>query len=188
MSKGCSNIRSTKRAFTLLLTMLAAGCASTAEPESNGSNVHSATALSATNPTTSQWAEVSAILGKPGTLKDDVYTITVPRDDLRVTIEGMAVPTSAGLESVFWFYRCTCGKTSVVGQFVTADYEANDVIDALRAGRMKVASLSPLLMYEKPHLILIHFQGEGEPGPMAKTLREALRWTGKERMAPQKID
>ena len=188
MSEGGSKARWAKRACALLLSILAVGCASTAEPESNNSIIHSATAPSATNPTASQWAEVSAILGKPGTLKGDVYTITVPRDDLHVAIEGMDVPTGAGLESVFWFYRCTCGKTSVVGQFVTADYEANDVIDALRAGRMKVAALSPMLMYEKPHLLLVRFQAEGEPASLAKTLREALRWTGKERMAPQKID
>ena len=75
---------------------------------------------------------------------------------------------------------------NVVGQFIVADYEANDVIDALRAGHLYVASTGPALLYEKPRLMLIRFQGEGDAASLAKPIREALRWTGKERMAPRK--
>jgi hypothetical protein len=174
-------------AVMLALFSLMAGCASPGDSEAAASGSSTAGSNSTTRPQDS-WLEVAGILGKTGALKDGVYTIVFPRDDLNVTIEGMDVPKAAGLESTFWFYRCTCGKTSVVGQFVVADYEANDVIDALRAKQMKIASLTPLLIYEKPRLMLIRFQAEGEPGPMAKTLKEALRWTGKERMAPQKVE
>lgn len=141
----------------------------------------------ATSPATEDWSAVAKALGRQGTISGDVYHVTVPRDDLFVSIEGMEVPTQAGLSSDFWFYRCTCGHISLVGQFTVADYESNDVIDALRAGQMKIAALAPMLQYEKPHLLLIRFQGEGDAGAMAKALREALRWTGKERMAPRKM-
>ena len=134
------------------------------------------------------WSVVAKALGHQGTISGDVYHVTVPRDDLFVSIEGMEVPTQAGLSSDFWFYRCSCGHISLVGQFTVADYESNDVIDALRAGQMKIAALAPVLQYEKPHLLLIRFQGEGDAGAMAKTLREALRWTGKERMPPREME
>ncbi|HEX5244857.1 MAG TPA: DUF1259 domain-containing protein [Tepidisphaeraceae bacterium] len=143
---------------------------------------------SATSPAAEDWSAVAKALGRKGTVNGDVYHVTVPRDDLFVSIEGMEVPTQAGLSSDFWFYRCSCGHISLVGQFTVADYESNDVIDALRAGQMKIAALAPMLQYEKPHLLLIRFQGEGDAGAMAKTLREALRWTGKERMAPRKMN
>ncbi len=175
------------RPIAVAFTLLAAGCAGVPQQANEQSDARAALSPSTTNPSESSWPQVSKILGRPGELKDGVYTITVPREDLDVRIEGMEVPTGAGLASVFWFYQCSCGRTSLVGQFVTADYEANDVIDALRAGQMKVASLSPLLLYEKPKLLLIRFQAEGDPAAMAKTLHEALRWTGKERMAPQKM-
>lgn len=142
----------------------------------------------ATSPAAEDWSAVAKVLGRQGTVVGDVYHVTVPRDDLFVTIEGMEVPTQAGLSSDFWFYRCSCGHISLVGQFTVADYESNDVIDALRAGQMKIAALAPMLQYEKPHILLIRFQGEGDAGAMAKTLREALRWTGKERMAPRKMN
>ena len=147
-----------------------------------------ATPAPSTSPFDPAWADIAKTLERQGVLHDAVYKVTVPRDDLDVSIEGMAVPTSAGVESVFWFYRCPCGKMNVAGQFVVADYETNDVIDELRRNAvLMVAGLSPFLQYEKPRLQLIRFQGEGDAVAMAKAIREALRWTGKERLAPQPL-
>jgi hypothetical protein len=142
----------------------------------------------ATQPVETAWPAISKVLERPGVLHDSVYTITVPRDDLEVGIEGMGVPIAAGIESIFHFYRCPCGKMNVVGQFVAADYEANDIIDALRQNAtLKVASMSPFLLHEKPQLLLVRFQGEGDAVVMAGNLREALRWMGRERMAPDPL-
>ena len=90
---------------------------------------------------TEAWKVISAELAKKGELKDGVYRVVVPRLDLEVTVEGNVVPASAGIESEFRFYRCPCGRINVVGQFVVADYEANDVIDSLRQGKIEVASV-----------------------------------------------
>jgi len=130
------------------------------------------------------WKIITATLERDGTRKDAVLVVSVPRDDLFVAIDGMDVPTAAGVESTFNFYHCSCGKTSVVGQFCVADYESNDVIDALRAGHMEIASIGPMVLHSKVSPLLLRFQGEGKAADVAKTLREALRWTGKERMAP----
>jgi len=138
---------------------------------------------------TAAWKAVSVALGKTGEWKGGVYSVVFLRDDLDVTIEGNGVPAGAGLSSEFRLYRCPCGRINVVGQFVVADYEANDVIDALREGRVEVASVGPLLLHEKPRLLLVRFFGENRSGgALAKTLRAALAWTGKERMAPQKAE
>lgn len=135
------------------------------------------------------WAAIRAALGKPGDLRDGVYALSFPRDDLEPTLNGNEIPPAAGIASEFRFYRCTCGLINVIGQFVVADYEANDVVDALRAGHIEVASIGPLLMHERPRLLLVRFQGENKRGgTLARTLRTALSWTGKERMAPQKIE
>lgn len=113
----------------------------------------------------------------------DVYVITIPRNDLMLAIDGMAVPPAAGIESVFNFYYCPCGKTNVVGQFCVLDYEANDVIDALRAARIEIVSVAPMLLHTRNAPIAIRFFAESKPEPLGKAIREALRWTGKERMA-----
>ena len=131
-------------------------------------------------------------MGKQGEWKARVYRVVYPREDLEVTVEGNEVPAAAGIESEFRFCRCPCGRINAMGQFVVADYEANDVIDALRkdpdAG-LRVTSIGPLLLHEKPRLIVVRFFGENRSAAaLAKALRSALAWTGKERMAPQKVD
>ena len=74
---------------------------------------------------------------------------------------------------------------SVVGQFCVAEYEANDVMDALRStAGLKIVSVAPMLLEETPRILSLRFQGEGGAQQLAATLREALDWTGEARMAP----
>ena len=135
------------------------------------------------------WQSIRAALANPGDLHAGVLTFVVPRSDLEITIRGNDVPVEAGIASEFRFYRCPCGMINVIGQFVVADYEANDVLDALREGHIEIASVGPFLLHERPRLMLVRFVGENKRGgALAKTLRSALTWTGEERMAPQKID
>ena len=135
------------------------------------------------------WRSIRAALGKPGEMRDGVLSFVFPRDDLEVTIQGNDTPVGAGIASDFRFYRCPCGMINVVGQFVVADYEANDVLDVLREGHVEIASVGAFLLHERPRLMLIRFQGENKRGgKLAAALRSALSWTGKERMAPQKLD
>ena len=132
------------------------------------------------------WNSIRAALGKAGDLRDGVLAFTFPRADLDITLQGNDIPVAAGLASEFRFYRCPCGLLNVIGQFVVADYEANDVLDALRAGHVEVASVGPFMLHERPRLLLVRFQGENKRGGvLAGTLRTALSWTGEERMAPQ---
>lgn len=132
-----------------------------------------------------RWALISKILGKPGTYARDVYTITIPRDDLDVVSDLGDIPTAAGLETTIYFFKCPCGRTTVTGRFVVADYEANDVIDELQADmQIKIASMAPILLREKPRLLVIHFQGEGEAEKLANNLKGALSYTGDQRMQP----
>jgi hypothetical protein len=118
--------------------------------------------------------------------KQQVYTITIPRDDLDVTIDGMSVPIAAGIASTFHFYRCSCGKMSVLGEFVVVDYEANDVIDALRApgNAIHVAAVNSIAIGVRPPLLSVRFHGEGEAAQLAKLIRAAMDWTGEARMRP----
>jgi hypothetical protein len=183
-------------------SLLVAYAAEITRPETGPSNPVAPTTKPATAPATSPtddtvadeesdetaWKIITKTLERDGTRKDAVLVVTVPRDDLFVAIDGMDVPTAAGVESIFNFWHCSCGKTSVIGQFCVADYESNDVIDALRAGHMEVASIGPMVLHSRVSPLLLRFQGEGKAADVAKTLREALRWTGKERMAPDVPD
>jgi hypothetical protein len=128
-------------------------------------------------------AVAEAVGAKPGETKGKVHTITLPREDLDVFSPDMLdIPVEAGLASTFRFWRCTCGKYYMLGEFLVADYEANDVIDSLRTGgHMSIASVAPILLQEKPRLLSIRFQGEGDIEALTKVLKDAVRWTGTNR-------
>src|SRR2546421_10098673 len=101
-------------------------------------------------------ALTEAIGAKEGETKGRVHTLSLPRTDLEVnTLELGEVPVEAGLTSTFHIFRCSCGKYYIVGQFCVVDYESNDVIDALRAGNMTIASVAPMLLQERPRILLI---------------------------------
>ena len=51
---------------------------------------------------------------------------------------------------------------------------ADDVLDAVRAGKFSVISISPILQNTRPILESIRFQAEGEGDDLVKTLRGAL--------------
>ena len=129
--------------------------------------------------------EIGDAFGAEGVLREGVYTITIPRSDIDVTIDGMSVPTAAGIFSTFRFYRCTCGKISVLGEFVCEDFEVNDVIDSLHLGSaIRLAGMGPLAIGEKPRLMSVRIQGEGEGPDLAKRIKSAMKWMGEERSKP----
>ena len=171
----------------LLLIIVAMGCSSTGGglPAATGPT----TAPAASNEESPQaaWKVIAQTLGKAGELRDGVYTVTFPRDDITVRIEGMDVPTAAGIESSFKFYQCSCGKTVVLGQFVLPDYEANDVAYALQKQDILISSMGPYLLYEKPRLMVVRFQAEGKAQLLASAIKSAIEWTGKNRMPPMKL-
>jgi hypothetical protein len=41
-----------------------------------------------------------------------------------------------------------------------------------------------MLLHTRQAPMIVRFQGEGDAGELAKAVRAALKWTGKERMAP----
>jgi hypothetical protein len=130
-----------------------------------------------------RWTIVEQKLAK-GTQRDDVYAVTIPRDDFDVNhLDLGPVPTSAGIESSFHFFLCPCGKTSVLGQFVLQEHELNDVIDELRNAHIKIASVAPMMLSARPALYILRFHGEGDVETLATTLNSALEWTGRQHPA-----
>jgi hypothetical protein len=123
-----------------------------------------------------------ALGAKPGVTVGPVHTLTLPRDDLDVrTLEMGDIPVEAGLASTIRTFRCHCGKYFVIGEFCLADYESNDVIDALRKGQMQIVSVGPVLLQESPRLVMLRFQGEGHIEDLLPTFKNTVRWIGENR-------
>lgn len=130
--------------------------------------------------TATAWERVAEIMGKKGDLSaDGVYKVTFPRNDLRVTMHGAAVPVGMGLASWAAFMHLPDGKALVMGDTVMLGEEVNRVIDALRGGGIEVVALHNHMMGEQPQVMFMHYQGEGSAESLAQTIRRALDQLGK---------
>jgi Domain of Unknown Function (DUF1259) len=125
------------------------------------------------------WRMLTASLHGQQIVSDGSFAVIVPRDDIDLESEMGQIPTSAGIASRFYFFRCPCGKVKLLGDFLACDYERDDVLDALRAGKFEVVSMSPILENTRPILVSIRFQAEGEGEDLVKTLRNALDAVGR---------
>lgn len=158
------------RIFTPLVILLGAACLLSAADAPNPP--------AGAKPQAVDWDIIARQLAR-GELKDDVYTVVLPRSDLDVHHLDMGlIPTAAGIEHRFYFFLCPCGKTDVVGTFAVAEYELNDVIDELRKDNFKIVSTAAMFMEEKPRMMSLRFQAQGSAQELANTLKKALKWTG----------
>lgn len=120
------------------------------------------------------WRIVTAPLHGQQIPSDDSFAVIIPRTDIDLESEMGQIPVSAGIASRFYFFRCPCGKVKLLGDFLATDYEADEVIDALRTGKFTVVSMSPILQNTRPIMVSIRFQAEGDADDLVKTLRRAL--------------
>jgi Domain of Unknown Function (DUF1259) len=127
--------------------------------------------------------------GRGQVVNNKVFVLSLPRDDLDVrTLDLGEVPVEAGLATTVRLWRCLCGKYFLAGEYVVTDFESDDVLDALRQGNFQIASVAPMLVRDKPRILCIRFQGEGDVEKIAKTLKEAQRWVGENRSKPKPIE
>ncbi len=153
------------------LALFAGGCATDVP------TTRPAAAMQADSP--DWWRMLTAPLHGQQIVSEGSFAVIVPRDDIDLESEMGQIPTSAGIASRFYFFRCPCGKVKLLGDFLACDYERDDVLDTLRAGKFEVVSMSPILENTRPILVSIRFQAEGEGEDLVKTLRNALDAVGR---------
>ena len=169
--------------YLLCLVILLPGCSGSLQAQEPPAKSESEQFAESTD-----WSAIAKKIGGTGTLKPLAYTVSVPRTDLSLGYDDGEVPVDAGLESQFHFFRCPCGKMNLIGEFLVIDYEVNDVVDELRLGRMRVASISPMLLMDKPRMMIIRFQGQGETSALASVIKSALNRTGEARSSTRPVD
>jgi uncharacterized protein DUF1259 len=153
-----------------LSAVLAAAIQSFAPPTS---------ALEPVKPDMSWQNVISNVLARPGSIQPgDVYTVGIPRTDLRVTVRGVTLEPSFALTS-YQNFRST-GKGAEIqlkGDLLLLPDEVNPVMSRLMKGGMQITALHNHLMGENPRLMDLHFGGSGAAGTLASVLRDALALT-----------
>ena len=123
---------------------------------------------------------VDQALGKKGNLVQDqaVYTVPLPRNDLKVTVQGDPVPIPFGFGGWVSFKKTLDGKgTVMMSDTVLLPEEVNGVITTAQANGVEVTAIHNHFFYEEPRIFYMHVHAMGDPVALAQAYAAAIRPT-----------
>ncbi|MEP6709881.1 MAG: DUF1259 domain-containing protein, partial [Verrucomicrobiota bacterium] len=118
-------------------------------------------------------AKIDQITGLKGKLnkEKDVYKITFPRDDVKVTVEGWAMPPFMGL-GTWAAFKGTNDKAMVMGDTVLFEDEVNPVMSVALNNGLNVTALHNHFFFDQPKVYFMHIGGEGSVDKLADAMKK----------------
>lgn len=129
------------------------------------------------NSTSSQWKPVESAMGRPGKVQSDgTYKFSMPRKDLKVTVEG--TPIAAGLALGSWVaFSGTGDQAMAMGDLVLTEDEVGPVMLKLQQEGLEQTALHNHLLHENPRIMYMHIEGHGDATKLATSIHNALALT-----------
>ncbi len=125
------------------------------------------------------YQEVLTILGKKGDYKQGVLKVNIPRNDLKVTVAGVATPTAFGFGGWVAMTKGNGGLEVAMGDLVLLQEEVNPVMSALLEQGLEVTALHNHFFWESPRIFYMHVHGHGKATDLAQKLKPALDLIGR---------
>ncbi len=125
------------------------------------------------------YAGVLKTLGRQGDYKDNVLKVNIPRNDLKVVVDGIATPTPFGFGGWVAMEKGTGGNDVLMGDLVLTESEVNPVMSALLDNGIDVTALHNHFFFETPRIFYMHVHGHGKAAELATKLEPALALIGK---------
>jgi hypothetical protein len=127
----------------------------------------------------SDYQQVLKIVGKSGDYKSSVLKVNIPRNDIHVTIDNLAVPTPLGFGGWFAMTKGDGGDDVLMGDLVLLQEEVNPVMSALLDNGLEVTALHNHFFWETPRIFYMHIHGHGKAVDLAEHINPALALLGK---------
>jgi len=123
------------------------------------------------------WKAVEQALGKAGSMQPgDVYKVSLPRSDLKVTAAGVELKPALALGTWIAFKRMG-EMTVVMGDLVLAENEVTPVLSKLQQGGVETTALHNHVLNESPRVMYMHIHAMGDAVTIAKAIHDALALT-----------
>ena len=126
----------------------------------------------------SEYQEVLKALGKQGDYKANVLKINIPRNDVKVTVDGVATPTPFGFGGWLAMTKGDGGKDVMMGDLVLVEDEVNPVMSALLDNGIEVTALHNHFFFDEPHMFFMHVMAHGTAAELARKAKPAVDLIG----------
>jgi hypothetical protein len=120
------------------------------------------------------WTKVDQALGKPGANQPGgVHKYGLPRSDLKITVDGVAIKPTFALGS--WIAFIPEGSGAMfMGDLVLTDTEISPVMKRLIDDGIEITAVHNHLLRTSPAVFYMHVGGHGDPVKLAQTLHAGL--------------
>src|SRR5258708_598231 len=98
-----------------------------------------------------EYQDAMKSLGRQGDYKANVLKINIPRNDLKVTVDGVATPTPFGFGGWLAMTKGSGGKDVMMGDLVLLEDEVNPVMSALLDNGLEGTALHNQFFFDDPH-------------------------------------
>jgi hypothetical protein len=120
------------------------------------------------------WTQVAQALGKSGAVQaGGVYRVGFPRTDLKVSLDGVALPTGFAFGGWVAFQPMDT-QAMVMGDLVLTQDEVAPVMRKLEEGGIEISALHNHLLRAEPMTLYMHLQGHGDPVKLASAIHDGL--------------
>jgi hypothetical protein len=120
------------------------------------------------------WNKVDQAIGKPGTDQPGgVHKYGLPRSDLKITVDGVAIKPTLALGSWIGFMAMGDGAM-VMGDLVLTETEIEPVMKRLIDDGLEITAIHNHLLRTSPAIFYMHIGGRGDPVKLAQTLHAGL--------------
>jgi len=126
----------------------------------------------------SEYQDVLKILDRKGDFKARVLKVNIPRNDLKMTIQGFPTPTPFGFGGWIALTKATDGSDVMMGDLVLLQEEVNPVMSALLDNGIDITALHNHFFWDDPHVYYMHVHGMGKAEELAKRVKPGLDLIG----------
>ncbi len=126
--------------------------------------------------TDAQKARIDELTGAKGayTASEDVYKVTFPRNDVKVTVDGRAFQPFLGITSWAAFTPSAEGHLMVMGDLTLFEDEVNPVLTVLLDNGLEVTALHNHFFFDRPKVMFMHIAGHGDVDALASGVAKAI--------------